>query len=88
MYTDTPEGLQELAAICAGVYALSPDERERWYRQHPVSSFADPPPAGSGSGSGSGQPSLESGVDATAATIDRIMRAGRAAHRCQGPEPG
>ncbi len=86
MYTDTPEGLQELAAICAGVYALSPDERKRWYRQHPISSFADPPPAPAGSGSG--QASLNPGVDATDATIDRIMQAGRAAHRCQGPEPG
>jgi hypothetical protein len=36
----SPGGRQSLAAMNAHVYAMSEQDRERWYAEHPASSFA------------------------------------------------
>lgn len=33
------EGLQGVAAMNARVYAMSEEDRERWYAEHPVSDY-------------------------------------------------
>jgi hypothetical protein len=38
----TPEGRQNVAAMNARTYAMSDEDRERWFAEHPVSDFADP----------------------------------------------
>jgi hypothetical protein len=38
----SPEGEREIAAMNARVYAMSPEDRERWFAEHPVSDFTDP----------------------------------------------
>jgi hypothetical protein len=37
----SPHGLQDLAAMNARVYAMSDEDREQWYRDHPVSDYED-----------------------------------------------
>ena len=38
----SPEAWQDIAAMNARVYVMSAEDRERWYREHPVSNFEDP----------------------------------------------
>ena len=38
----SPEAWQDIAAMNARVYAMNDEDREKWYRDHPVSSFEDP----------------------------------------------
>lgn len=37
----TPQGLQSLAAMNARVYALSEQDRDQWYRDHPLSDYEE-----------------------------------------------
>jgi hypothetical protein len=41
----SPLGLQSLAAMNAWVFAMTEEDREQWYRDHPVSSFETGPDA-------------------------------------------
>lgn len=38
----SPAGLQSLAAMNARVYAMTDQDREHWYAEHPVSDFVGP----------------------------------------------
>lgn len=35
----SPADLQELNAMAAGTYAMSVEDRDRWYRDHPLSEY-------------------------------------------------
>lgn len=37
----SPEGLRELAAMNARTYAMSDEERDQWYRDHPLSDYEE-----------------------------------------------
>jgi hypothetical protein len=36
------QGLRDLAAMNACTYAMTPEERDRWFRDHPLSDFEEP----------------------------------------------
>ena len=38
----SPEHWQNIAAVNAGTYKMSEDDRQQWYADHPVSAFAQP----------------------------------------------
>ena len=38
----SPEGLRDVAAMNAHVYAMSDADRAQWYADHPVSEYEDP----------------------------------------------
>lgn len=37
----SPEAWQDIAAMNARTYAMTPEDRAQWFRDHPASSFAD-----------------------------------------------
>lgn len=36
----SPEGWRNVAAMNARTYAMTPEDRDQWFREHPVSMFA------------------------------------------------